>query len=748
MADDGVSFPWARDKLIGAKKWADQFFRDRSTPAGGTVRRGALTFRAPAEPSKQTAAEFVTKGAIEGAQHALNWLEMVNQPATPGTPLPQVIAPRGTEDYRVGVLSPSDVAAPLGAGAMAAPFALAREGTTVGVFGGKIAAQNLEKAGRPTAVQALDMAERMEREGKSQAEIRQATNEFIEKNDPALGGVHKGIEGGWRFEVSDRESKLRAVGPRNTTLGKEFKHPELYQMDPDAAEMVLQRLPLKDAGGHYTEAWRGATFQTPPRMAISTKGSNAQQRGIAVHEAQHHLQDLDDLPRGTSPIVSDRWFPKVGNKERAVFEQAFELDFWRRLEIEHGHPARTPQQIADELEYFTPVRSRGALPPRPYSKEAIELASDPERLAAAREKWALHQKDAAYYRAAGEMEARQAQARADLTPAERRARHPDMDLSTGGAQPYAVGPQAGRYAILKDAEGRDVTGRRSVERAADEDIEDLLGGPRTSASREQDERMRRGQERWLKAKEQEPAPPEIKGQGIEITNNLDRKPGRFEYHIFKDGVRIGDVEGEVVNGIAHIEWLGALRIGGVRGFKALREHFRKDFPGVDTFTGERVSGAKDRLPDPTQTIKIPSVTGVPIIVPQPYIDDAEWEFAADEHAGRSSVRRVEVIEVDDSGPIQRVTVKGLDGEVYKLAMRGQGFGLTGVPKVGYVGYLYGANGRPDQAYLGNLEDPNIRPKDRAEGETVIYGDKNQAMEMTEGGHVMWRTPDGVWHSNP
>ena len=127
----------------------------------------------------------------------------------------------------------------------------------------------------------------------------------------------------------------------------------------------------------------------------------------------------------------------------------------------------------------------------------------------------------------------------------------------------------------------------------------------------------------------------------------------------------------------------------------------------------------------------------------------EGSYDQDRHIGRNSVRRVKVVKVDDSGPIQRVTVTGLADEEFELPLRGQGHGLSGVPPVGSVGYAYLANGRPDQAFIRGLEHPDYRPKDRAEGEVVIYAKAGQSIDMNENGDVNIKPKAGSdYSSNP
>lgn len=95
-------------------------------------------------------------------------------------------------------------------------------------------------------------------------------------------------------------------------------------------------------------------------------------------------------------------------------------------------------------------------------------------------------------------------------------------------------------------------------------------------------------------------------------------------------------------------------------------------------------------------------------------------FRTDAHSARLAVRRVELVEVDDSGPLQRVTVLGYADEVIKGAHRVQLFGETSHPPVGSHGLALLVNGRPDQSVILGLEHPDHRPRNLPRGERALY----------------------------
>lgn len=123
-------------------------------------------------------------------------------------------------------------------------------------------------------------------------------------------------------------------------------------------------------------------------------------------------------------------------------------------------------------------------------------------------------------------------------------------------------------------------------------------------------------------------------------------------------------------------------------------------------------------------------------------------YAADVDLGRNVMRRVEVIDVDDSGPIQMVRVMGLADEIFELPLRGQPHGMTSVPPKGAIGYVMMAGGRPDQAFLMGLEHPEQRPNGRDSGEAIMYATPGQRIDLDRDGNVLIKSAGGVVHINP
>ena len=81
---------------------------------------------------------------------------------------------------------------------------------TKATFLGAKAAQNLLKQGIPAPAEALEMARHMDKAGRSDQEIWEATGNYFRNKDPKSPymGVFKGDDGQWRFELADEGAEF------------------------------------------------------------------------------------------------------------------------------------------------------------------------------------------------------------------------------------------------------------------------------------------------------------------------------------------------------------------------------------------------------------------------------------------------------------------------------------------------------------------------------------------------------------
>lgn len=95
------------------------------------------------------------------------------------------------------------------------------------------------------------------------------------------------------------------------------------------------------------------------------------------------------------------------------------------------------------------------------------------------------------------------------------------------------------------------------------------------------------------------------------------------------------------------------------------------------------------------------------------------------------LRRVQLVEVDDSGTQQRLRATGLAGEEFSNVVRAQHFGLSSVPPKGAEGLLLAQGGRSDRAHILGLEHKDYRPTKTEAGGTVIYDGNGQAISLVK-----------------
>ena len=297
-------------------------------------------------------------------------------------------SPTGTETIQkvvnnaanVGVLSS---AVPVPAGALR-------------IFGGKVAAENLTAQGFPHAESALTIAKKMKAQGKTEEEIRKATNDIME--EAGLGGISIGADGKLRFEVSDKYSRVKhweaMKSGEEYNLGMIFDHPTLYKMFPDIGLDVT--VSVNKITGGMRNFKPSASYQPSERHITINARNEEEARSALLHELQHEIQFQErfsfggnvDMMRGS--VVEDT-IRKDMQKTDALIRRHREASF-----------SGTPQEKIAHI------------------KEAQRLEDD--MIAKYGSRNPAH---AAYSRLEGEVEAKNVQTRADYSARERRAQKPE-----------------------------------------------------------------------------------------------------------------------------------------------------------------------------------------------------------------------------------------------------------------------------------------------------------------------------------
>jgi hypothetical protein len=161
-------------------------------------------------------------------------------------------------------------------------------------------------------------------------------------------GWGRGPDGQWFYEVPDNTAQLRALrmgteGPigRESTLGAEFEHPELYKAYPDLANLKFEHGFMKNANGAYAYPQAGFDEQ----IAIGAEDP----KFSLLHEIQHAIQNREGWPRGGNP--SDRSLMPIAQliKERGQENlsnlQAEMHGYFDKYAREAGYQPNDPNRI-------------------------------------------------------------------------------------------------------------------------------------------------------------------------------------------------------------------------------------------------------------------------------------------------------------------------------------------------------------------------------------------------------------------
>jgi hypothetical protein len=283
-------------------------------------------------------------------------------------------APTSTEDIASALLTP----------------ALQRRGLLdEAMVGGVEGATNLAKAGNNRPALAIELAKRLENEGVSRDEIWTRTSQSYGY------GVYRGKDGKLRFEIDDSAARTRGIDEDKVTRGAIWKtedaieHPEFYDMNPDARLLQIRDYPGQ--GGRYIPSERtieiGARRSTSPLEFKST----------GLHELQHATQEAEGFARGGNPEMFTDW-----NIDALRAENKRHADRFKHL----------VQQESDKglslSEAYNSIKD---------TDEMQMIATNLEKLQGAIKEYENPYRH--YQRLAGEAEARQVQARMDMSPAER-----------------------------------------------------------------------------------------------------------------------------------------------------------------------------------------------------------------------------------------------------------------------------------------------------------------------------------------
>ncbi len=261
----------------------------------------------------------------------------------------------------------------------------------LGMFAGKLA--------RTADLDALTRAQRMAEAGADRRAIWDETGWF------------KGADGQWRFEIDDRPARFNdnITGERSYGSGAysdAVTHPEFYRAYPDVARIDTSVDIMPQPGGSYLRPENReqlGLFDIGEEISAKGRTSRHAEGNILnplLHEGQHAIQFREGFaPGGNLSVARDMSAEPLMGDIQALQDY---IATTRRL-----------VRSADEI--------------GPFERSQLDSIADAEKeLAALQSQIAGRPPTAfeAYQRLAGEVEARNVEARRDFWPADRRARPP------------------------------------------------------------------------------------------------------------------------------------------------------------------------------------------------------------------------------------------------------------------------------------------------------------------------------------
>jgi hypothetical protein len=218
----------------------------------------------------------------------------------------------------------------------------------------------------------LYLAQEAEQQGFSAQEIFKST------------GYFKGADKAWRFEIDDSAAKFFPENLKGTKyLTDVLSHKELFDAYPELTHVKIRENTSLGAGAQFVEG----------NKLIELGPGALKDKGILVHEIQHAIQGVEGLSKGGMP-------GRVGRDYNLKYEadvNSLRPEFIKlqNKALEEGSALTTKEQ--SRLDYLREVFFKYVAYTRGGDKQAREN----------------------YEALAGEVEARNAQHRVDLTPEER-----------------------------------------------------------------------------------------------------------------------------------------------------------------------------------------------------------------------------------------------------------------------------------------------------------------------------------------
>lgn len=302
------------------------------------------------------------------------------QDAGTGDFIGEMLIPQNAADVAMLALGGGPLGAvgrKLGSKALAALLGLAGAAS----YSDEAEASFLGRAAKSANLGLLSLAEKMFTRGESKKTILDETGWF------------RGRDGQWRFEMSDDTSKYIGARPDEQPIESAFQHERLYEAYPELRTInyqEVQPLDWRGRGSYLDTGGAGEKF-------IDVAENVPDKRSIILHELQHGIQGIEGFDRGANTVGL-----RPGTPAWRIYQE--------RL-YEMGRP------LSHE-EYSRQANYEGLAPLSDYKDYIKTTKNIPSFIDRAAQEYAVRE---AYRRSAGEVEARNVQARMNMTPESRRS---------------------------------------------------------------------------------------------------------------------------------------------------------------------------------------------------------------------------------------------------------------------------------------------------------------------------------------
>lgn len=279
---------------------------------------------------------------------------------------------------------PTSLAITAGLGAIPMVGRELRSGQNVRNFLANEAGMFMGPKAKKADLSKLSQAQLLKEQGASRDEIHRATGWFQQADDK------------WRFEVSDVGAKMK--GRAEGQLGTVMDHPELFENYPELAKIGVRSETLPPGIAGYYDAGN-------KQLGLTHKSDSREKKSFLLHELQHGVQDIEGFAPGTNQnpanaLVRGSYANQEYKTRLADYTRDIGQDEMARLQP-HLSPASVAEMVAARRK-----RLKESLAP-PEIKSLQSQAAN-----------------AAYHKALGEVEARNAQTRQHMTAGQQQASPP------------------------------------------------------------------------------------------------------------------------------------------------------------------------------------------------------------------------------------------------------------------------------------------------------------------------------------